>query len=105
MLISLDYDDTYTRDPEMWNAFIALAHSVGHEVIVVTMRHPTELAIVNQQLEDKVKAIYPTSGRQKRKFMRDVHKLLPHVWIDDMPEFIADQAMIFDFPGLKTSYD
>lgn len=38
MNISIDFDDTYTRDPEMWNAFIRLAQASGHKVYCVTAR-------------------------------------------------------------------
>ena len=39
MLIALDYDDTFTRDPEGWLNFAKLMKSRGHEIIGVTMRY------------------------------------------------------------------
>ena len=39
LVISLDYDRTYTADPGLWDQFIALARSRGHEVVCVTGRN------------------------------------------------------------------
>ena len=38
MLIALDFDETYTRDPEFWDIVIANATQRGHAVICATMR-------------------------------------------------------------------
>ena len=42
MIIALDYDDTYDRDPALWNHLIGLATSRGHSVVIVTMRYEHE---------------------------------------------------------------
>jgi hypothetical protein len=39
MLISLDYDNTYTLDPKFWDMFVKNAISSGHRVICCTMRY------------------------------------------------------------------
>lgn len=92
MKIALDYDGTYTEDPELWDGFIMLAHQLGHEVHVVTMRFPEE-AIRHpipqpQRGEVRKKAkIHYTSRQAKRRFMQNMgHEF--QVWIDDIPEFI-----------------
>lgn len=38
MIISIDYDLTYTLDPHFWNAFVKLAVDCGHKVIMITGR-------------------------------------------------------------------
>jgi hypothetical protein len=38
MKIALDYDGTYTADPELWDDFIDAAMNRGHEVAIVTKR-------------------------------------------------------------------
>jgi len=92
MLISLDYDGTYTEAPEMWNEFISNAVSHGHEIIVVTMRYEeTEGTIVKYDLERKVSQIIFTGRQGKREFLRKLN-LEPDVWIDDQPEYILDHA-------------
>ena len=42
MNISLDFDDTYTRDPAFWNSFIVGARGRGHHVYLVTARTPEQ---------------------------------------------------------------
>ena len=37
-LISLDYDHTFTADPDLWVSFIKAAELRGHRVIMVTWR-------------------------------------------------------------------
>jgi hypothetical protein len=41
MKIALDYDGTYTVDPQFWEDFITLAKVRGHEVVCVTKRGPS----------------------------------------------------------------
>lgn len=38
----LDYDDTFTADPELWGSFVRTAHERGHRVVLVTARRETE---------------------------------------------------------------
>ena len=42
MIIALDYDKTYTADPNLWDAFIKFAVFRGHKVICLTMRYSQE---------------------------------------------------------------
>ena len=42
MLIALDYDETYTADPVLWDRFIGDANDHGHTVWIVTARRDTE---------------------------------------------------------------
>jgi hypothetical protein len=41
MKIALDYDDTYTRDPKLWEDFGASVRLAGHEITIVTKRGPS----------------------------------------------------------------
>jgi len=38
MILSLDYDCTYTRDKILWDSFIKQAKARGHTVLCVTAR-------------------------------------------------------------------
>ncbi len=87
MLIALDYDGTYTRDPAMWDAFIASARSSGHSVICATMRTEEEAAEVVQNLGGKVDRIICTSRKAKARYLADLG-VTPNVWIDDNPMWI-----------------
>ena len=76
MLIALDYDGTYTADPELWDLFISAARQRGHEVKIVTMRFPSE-PIENAPCE----VIY-TSRKAK-------YGAIPaQIYIDDTPQFL-----------------
>lgn len=91
MNISLDYDNTYTRDPKLWDMFISMAQSNGHKVYCVTMRSAAEIDDVVRDLDGKVDAIFGTNRIAKEKVMfREGISI--DVWIDDMPFFVINNA-------------
>lgn len=81
MNIALDYDGTYTKDPELWHAFIASAAARGHRVCCVTMRYPSE------PVQMPCDVIY-TGRKAKAAHAQAVHQMAFDIWIDDRPEFI-----------------
>lgn len=87
MLLALDYDDTITRDENMWMAFVALARGRGHRVYIVTWRTPEEGAIL-QRFRHLVDGIFCTSRKAKRSYMY-AQGLNVDVWIDDQPDAIV----------------
>lgn len=90
MLLALDYDDTYTRDPEFWNQVIALAVARGHSVICVTARDgdcEIDRGEVERDLAHQVEAILFTAGKAKWPVAYDAG-FMPSVWIDDQPNWI-----------------
>ena len=87
LTLSLDFDDTYTRDPAFWDSFIELAKKKGHRVYCVTLRHPQESADVMNALQNKVEKIFCTGRKSKRAFTRELGIHID-IWIDDMPFFI-----------------
>jgi acid phosphatase class B len=91
MNLSLDYDNTYTRDPEFWDVFIDIAKRRGHTVYVVTMRTPGEGEEVIKYLQHQVEAILFTSRRNKHDYCFD-QRISIDVWIDDMPYFVMNDA-------------
>lgn len=91
MIIALDYDDTYTRDPELWDKFILDATNCGHTVFCVTMRYYEEGRDVIIALSDKVEDIFFTGRKAKQKFMFDLGYNV-QVWIDDNPGFVIYDA-------------
>lgn len=93
MNISLDYDETYTRDPIAWDQFISLMKSRGHTVYCVTLRSSElhESLEVMNDLNGKVDAIFFTNRSAKRSFMSN-QGLWIDIWIDDMPIFIDRDA-------------
>jgi hypothetical protein len=89
--IALDYDDTYTRDPNAWNEFIDLMHRNDHTVYCVTMRYPNEAQAVRDALGKRVDGIFCTGRKAKRPFMF-ARGIRIDVWIDDEPSWIITDA-------------
>jgi hypothetical protein len=92
MNIGLDYDGTYTADPELWNGFIYTARERGHKVYCVTMRYPSEGEAVLRQLVRKVDQIVFTGRKGKARHMQFLG-LRVDIWIDDMPHFVLEDAV------------
>jgi hypothetical protein len=84
MIIALDHDGTYTRDPAMWDEWITMARNHGHRVICVTMRYPQE------SLQMPCEIVY-TSRQAKAPYMA-ARNCLPDVWIDDSPHWIFSSS-------------
>lgn len=96
MLISLDYDDCFSADPDLWRQFIDLAKSRGHQVICCTARFET---FENRQ---ELKAEFPgpvyfANHNYKREVMEQAGRRVD-VWIDDQPESIGERMKS---PGAK----
>lgn len=91
MNLSLDYDNTYTRDPVFWDAFIGMAKRYGHRVYCITMRTPAEGEEVVRYLGHQVDSILFTSRGNKHDYAFKHHVSID-VWIDDMPYFILNNA-------------
>lgn len=89
MNIALDFDQTYTLDPDFWNTFVWRAWDRGHDVRVVTIRDDRyDRTASITALENLIPVIY-TRGVAKRWFCSHFVNDWPvHVWIDDKPETI-----------------
>lgn len=86
MRIGLDYDETYTRDPELWNNFIDLCHLRGHEIMIVTFRGDD--TPINHDLPIPV---YYTAAHPKRDWMNSLGIVID-IWIDDFPDLITQKS-------------
>lgn len=84
MNIGIDYDETYTRHPEMWDNVIRIMRSFGHKVYLVTWRSESESDEIYRKLGDKLDGIYPTNHKAKEKFMYE-QGIRIDVMIDDNP--------------------
>lgn len=91
MIICLDYDDTYTLDPEFWEMVIAAAQWRGHTVILATMRYPAETDYGLLGLGKSIDVIF-TSRQAKRPFLAELG-YRPDVWIDDSQHWIYQDAL------------
>lgn len=92
MIIAVDYDNTYTADPELWDDFIKSAIVKGHTVICVTARTENIGEPVKESIGQLVPVIF-TGGQPKRAAsLKRGYKV--DVWIDDMPQIIDDGCIL-----------
>lgn len=86
MTIAIDYDGTYTTDPDLWDAFISAGILRGHSFVCVTNR-PWEP-------EEGLRRPYPAipfvcAGDQYKANAARAAGYPVSVWIDDMPGTIT----------------
>lgn len=95
MKIGLDYDETYTRDPLLWNWFVAQAMERGHEVYCVTARRENDLDDVMFTLGRVLPPghVIACNHQSKRKVTSE-RGIKIDVWIDDMPEMIGEMPLL-----------
>ncbi len=80
MLIALDYDDTYTRDPDFWDQVIWLGKTRGHSFVCVTGRSALPGAH-----ERQIPMPVVLAGDETKKAAAYRAGFAVNVWIDDMP--------------------
>ena len=89
LTIAIDYDDTFTADPELWGQFIRLAKSRGHRCVMVTARRNTEenCEDLNAMLDEhdcQMVIIFSELGSKLRA--TESRGIKVDIWIDDDPE-------------------
>lgn len=93
MRIALDYDKTYTLDENLWFHFITWAQLGGHTVDLVTMRY----RIPAEQIPEHVCRLFDhveyTERKAKKAHMESIGRPVD-IWIDDMPNFILQDAWV-----------
>jgi hypothetical protein len=97
--LALDYDGTFTADPDLWLLFIKAAQERGHQVIVVTMRYKTEqygnptngFEPMDTRLLDSVDRVIFTDRRAKKLFVTQLCVNID-IWIDDEPKWLFSNA-------------
>jgi hypothetical protein len=79
--IALDFDETYTAHPSMWDIIIQTIKEHGHDITFVTYRfdkYGNNDDITSIALKHDMDIVY-TNGKQKSQFFE------ADIWIDDMP--------------------
>lgn len=88
MLIAIDFDETLTTDAKLWREFCRIAGQLGHRVVCVTARRPTEDN--HKTIDDWMKShgvelpVYFSALGSKVDFMQK-HGHNVDIWIDDDP--------------------
>lgn len=88
MLIAIDYDETWSKDPSFWRRFCNLARSCGHKVIMVTNRQGDsgdvrELRVLRTSVTE---IIFAQEGPKRNAARARGYR--PHIWIDDKPSTV-----------------
>lgn len=86
IIISLDYDKTYSLAPEFWLNVIKTAPH-NFKFYCVTMRWEGEAESMDPRLKDLIEIIF-TARQAKRPFC-DKLGISIDIWIDDAPEAIT----------------
>lgn len=90
MLIAIDYDDTFTRDPYFWRCVMAQGRQRGHTFVCVTMRYEPPDPMREPWIPCEVVC---TAGELKDLCARRAGFNVD-VWIDDMPGVIKGSQML-----------
>lgn len=92
LLIAIDFDDTLTRDAELWSHFISFARLSGHRIVCVTARRQTEdnEATIAEWMESHGidLQVYFAALGSKTEFM-EKRGIKVDIWIDDDPRRCA----------------
>lgn len=101
MFIVLDYDETYTADPHLWDAFISSAKLRGHTLICCTFRFADKMDnfdVERDMQKHGINIVYAASHPNKWDAVRHAgYNPENAIWIDDSPHLITVSAsIIFD---------
>lgn len=104
MTIAIDFDNTWTRDPEFWSETVRCGRERGIEFVIVTGRSDEGEfgAQVKRVIDPHNIPIVFAAMRWKRDAAKR-NGWLPDIWIDDMPEYIGPQDSILVGPKLAAS--
>lgn len=104
MIVSLDFDDTFTADPETWTKVVNALTQAGHEVICISGRANNDENKIDlrSNLPKQITRIY-LCGDLSKKHYSEINSLQVDVWIDDSPSRIvqAKQRVIRSLNGLR----
>ena len=91
LIISIDYDDTFTADVSTWSAVIRVLQNAGHRVVCITARQGNEgnRRQVEGDMPEGVCVLF-AYGFQKREFAK-ANGVAVDIWIDDLPEAIPSK--------------
>jgi len=92
MTISIDYDKTWTADPDLWRKFYYDAKERGHRVVIATNRKEWSDDMKRGAIPDDC-SIYFCGCSLKADYMRRMGVQVD-IWIDDMPGTVQSGMVI-----------
>ncbi|MBU3577549.1 hypothetical protein [Polynucleobacter sp. UK-Kesae-W10] len=87
LLIAIDYDNTYSSSPRLWERFAATAREEGHEIVICTGR------AFAPELDTSI-TIHCTGGQAKADYLASLG-IRPNIWVDDDPVSITQNDITF----------
>lgn len=92
MILAINFDETYTRDPALWDGLLGAALARGHRVYCVSARHGAADGggPGDDRPAHRAGRRFGTGGAPKRRFMEDAVDTHVDVWIDDAPESVVE---------------
>jgi hypothetical protein len=84
--IAVDWDNTYSLAPAMWDRVIETFKAHNFRVLIVTCRQDTEENVIECKAPG-CSTVF-TRATPKRWFMKEQRGIEVDVWIDDQPESI-----------------
>ena len=85
MLVAIDYDETYTHNPEAWAQVIRTLKEYGYSVIGATLRNRYQT--VNDQFYRLCDSVIYCAGLAKDDTVTSFGYKI-NIWIDDKPRYI-----------------
>ncbi len=100
MIIAIDYDGTFSADPALFSALIVEMRRYGHEPIIVTGRPEAWASDIHAAIGDSMPIICCENGQWKREAALEAG-YSPDIFIDDCPEYVAQQYTILSKHGSR----
>lgn len=91
MLIIIDYDETYTADPVLWDAFISCAKVRMHDIVCCTMRLDDgyNSDVESDMGQHNIPIVYSAAHKDKWEAVQKAGYIPENaVWLDDRPMYI-----------------
>jgi len=86
MQIAIDWDKTYTSDPQLWASIIKMMMDRGHNPVIVTRR--TQADPVRAPFG--VPVLYVGNNLKEPAAIRAGYNI--KIWVDDQPQYIRRAA-------------
>lgn len=94
MIIAIDYDYTFTADPDTFTKIIDLFQKAGHTVICVTGR--SDDGVMDIPVRNSIGKLIPVifAGKEWKAEAAKKRGYNVNIWIDDMPGMISPVDII-----------
>ena len=91
VLVAIDYDATWSADPELWEAFSQYARRRGHSVALITNRPDTapNRSEVGTAVSEHVDYMILAGPMPKQDAAAELG-IRPDIWIDDNPVTVTE---------------